>query len=100
MPSPSTARHSSRAIGHYRELAAQHPDDRHDSWRDRLAAAIFGATLVEPGWMLRRVPGDTIDIYGVYRIYGDGRVERDRFLEREDRERFLRAGSNGEQPTT
>jgi hypothetical protein len=87
-------------ISQYRELAAQYPDDRHDCWRDRLAAAISGETLVEPGWMLRRVLGDTIHIYGVYRVYGDGRVERDRFLEREDRERFLRGGSNGEQPTT
>jgi hypothetical protein len=75
----------------YAEIAAQFPDAPNDGWRERLAAAAADDVLVEPGWMLRPIVGDDVDIHGLYRVYGDGRIERDRFIERQERARFLGA---------
>ena len=80
-------------VHHYARLAAQYAGSRDRSWYDRLAAAMAGDILIEPGWLLRPIIGDDVDIYGLYRVYGDGRIERDRYVEHVERERFRRAGA-------
>jgi len=62
------------------------------AWSDRVAALREGETTIEPGWMLRPILGDAVTTYGLYRVYGDGRIERDRRIERAERQRFRRAG--------
>jgi hypothetical protein len=93
-PQPGVADHEVREAlsRHYRLLAAEYAGSPHRCWDDRLAAAVDGDTLIEPGWLLRRIVGDQVDVYGLYRVYSDGRIERDRFLEHAERERF-RSGS-------
>jgi hypothetical protein len=74
----------------YEALAQQYPQRR--SWHERLQAVCAGDVLVEPGWMLRPILGADVDLFGLYRVYPDGRVERDRNIERADLERFRTAG--------
>jgi hypothetical protein len=86
-----------RLCARYRQLCAQFPDPA--AWGDRLAAIEEGDILVEPGWMLRPIVAFDVDIHGLYRVYPDGRVERDRYLERREVERFRAAGDTTE-PTS
>jgi hypothetical protein len=51
-----------------------------------------GDVLVEPGWMLASIGALDADPFGLYRVYPDGRVERDRHIERMELERFRAAG--------
>jgi hypothetical protein len=77
-------------IAKYEALVAQYPDS--GSWLERLEAVCVGDVLVEPGWLVRQILGDEIDPFGLYRIYPDGRIERDRNIERADLHRFRAAG--------
>jgi hypothetical protein len=74
----------------YRLVCEQFPEP--GGWLDRLSAVEDGDILVEPGWMLRHVVDDELDLFGLYRVYPDGRIERDRYLERREIERFRTAG--------
>ena len=76
-------------LAKYESLAAQYSNQR--GWGDRLEAVCSGDVLVEPGWMLRPILGDDVDLYGLYRVYPDGRIERDRYIERIELERFRAA---------
>jgi hypothetical protein len=78
-------------VDHYARMAGQYEGSTHRSWHERLAAATAGDILIEPGWLLRRIVGDDVDIYGFYRAYPDGRIERDRYVEHVERDRFRRA---------
>jgi hypothetical protein len=70
----------------YAELAREYP--HRPEWWDRLEAVRAGDVLVEPGWMLAPIIGDGIDVFGMYRVYPDGRIERDRYIERAEERRF------------
>jgi hypothetical protein len=83
----------------YAAIASQLSDERHTSWRDRLDAVVGGQVLVEPGWMLRPIVGDDVDIFGFYRVYADGRIERDRFLEQREHARH-RGAARAHEPAT
>jgi hypothetical protein len=76
----------SALLARYESLVAEYPNQR--GWIDRLEAVRGGDVLVEPGWMLRPILGDEVDTYGLYRVYPDGRIERDRFIERLELDRF------------
>jgi hypothetical protein len=82
-------------IAKYEALAAHYPEQR--SWADRLEAVCAGDILVEPGWMLRTILGEDADPFGLYRVYPDGRIERDRYIERIELDRF-RAAGRGHEP--
>jgi hypothetical protein len=73
------------------ERLAEHALGR-ATWLDRIEALREGEISVEPGWMLRPIIGASIDRYALYRVYPDGRVERDRRIERAELERFRAAG--------
>jgi hypothetical protein len=70
----------------YAELAREYP--QRPEWWERLEAVSAGDVLVEPGWMLRSIVDADIDVFGLYRVYPDGRVERDRNIERAEVRRF------------
>jgi len=69
------------------ELATEHR-----AWTDRIDALRDGEITVEPGWMLRPILGDSIETFGLYRVYPDGRIERDRRIEGAEANRFRQAG--------
>jgi hypothetical protein len=75
----------------YAELASEYPQRR--AWWDRLEAVCAGDVLVEPGWMLDSIVDEDIDVFGMYRVYPNGRIERDRFIERAEVQRFRHADS-------
>jgi hypothetical protein len=77
-------------LAKYEAIVAQWPDE--PSWTERVEAICCGDVLVEPGWMLTDIVREPVDTFGLYRVYPDGRVERDRHIERLERERFLNAG--------
>ena len=78
-------------IERYEQVIEECGNDR-PAWTDRLDALREGEITVEPGWMLRPILGDSIEPFGLYRVYGDGTVERDRRIERAELRRFRRAG--------
>jgi hypothetical protein len=83
----------SALLDRYEELITQLPTLSR-AWVDRANALRAGEITVEPGWMLRPILGETIEIFGLYRVYNDGRVERDRLIERAEKERFRRAAAS------
>jgi hypothetical protein len=76
----------------YTLIATELADRGDRGWFDRIDAIRSGETVIEPGWMLRRVSDGEFDVFGLYRVDADGRIERDRRIERGHRERFRRAG--------
>jgi hypothetical protein len=81
-------------IAAYESLVALYPQRRR--WMDRLEAVCVGEVLVEPGWMLRSVLDDDADLFALYRVYPDNRIERDRFIERIELDRYRSAGDDDE----
>jgi hypothetical protein len=81
-------------LAKYEVLTATFPN--RPRWHDRLEAVCVGETVVEPGWMLRDVLDD-VDLFGEYRVYADGRVERDRYIERIELDRFRTAGADDDE---
>jgi hypothetical protein len=77
-------------LAKYESIAAQWPDA--PSWTERVEAIRCGDVLVEPGWMLTDIVREPVDTFGLYRVYPDGRIERDRHIERVERDRFRSAG--------
>jgi hypothetical protein len=77
-------------IEKYEALVALYPSQQR--WVDRLGAVCDGDVLVEPGWMLRTILQDDADLFALYRIYPDDRIERDRYIERVELDRFRTAG--------
>jgi hypothetical protein len=66
-------------------------------WSERIDALRSGETVVEPGWILRRVCDGDFDVFGLYRVDADGRIERDRRIEQGHRDRFRRSRSADEE---
>jgi hypothetical protein len=79
-------------IDRYSRIAGEFADIDHRGWSDRVDALRSGETVIEPGWMLRHVCDGDFDLFGLYRVDADGRIERDRHIERRHRERFRQAG--------
>jgi hypothetical protein len=80
-------------IEFYEPLARDFSDAEHRCWAERLEALRAGEIVVEPGFLLQHVIDEPLDVFGLYRVYPDGRVERDRHIERSERDRFRRGGS-------
>ena len=77
-------------IERYTRIAREFSEVDNGGWIDRIDALRSGETVIEPGWMLRRVCDGEFDVFGLYRVDADGRIERDRRIERQHRERFRR----------
>jgi hypothetical protein len=83
-------------VDRYERMAAQALG--REAWLDRADALRAGEISVEPGWMLVPILGESIEPFALYRVYPDGRVERDRMIERAELRRFREAGHDPGDP--